>query len=383
MPSDQTAVWRFRDAADRSSGGLQTRRLCPTLTAHQRKAAALPEPLKFALAIRGQFAAGYDMAKALEELLAQCRLARQLGFAGIAKSQHYSSAPFQEIQQLPFLARAAAEVPGLDIITGISLLPLHKPLDLAEQLAALDLISGGKLIYGCGIGYREVEFNAFGTTQSERVSRFVENLDAIRRLWREPSVTMTGSHFTLDRASCSVKPLQPGGPPVWIGADADAAIRRAARLGDAWMINPHVRVDTLIRQMDIYKQALDKNGKQFPKTQPLIREMYVASSRAEAMRRARPYLEAKYKAYHAWGQDDDMPDGDNDLSAAYEDMARDRFIFGGFDEAAEQLATVARACGANYLLAPIQWPGMPQSEALEQMHVLMEEVKPRVEAALR
>ncbi len=342
----------------------------------------MPATLDVCLTVRGQFAAGYDMARALEELLEQCRLAKRLGFAGVAKSQHYSSAPFQEIQQMPFLARAAAEVPGLDIATSISLLPLHKPLDLAEQLATLDLIAGGRLIFGCGIGYREVEFNAFGTTQSQRVKRFVENLEAIRRLWTEDAVTMAGSHFTLDGATCSTKPLQPGGPPIWIGADADKAVARAARLGDAWMINPHVRNATLARQMDIYRAALDAAGKSFPTKQPLIREMYVAETREEAMRRAQPYLEAKYRAYHAWGQDKDMPAGDDDLSGAYEDMVKDRFIFGAIDEAAEQIAAIAKICGATYLMAPVQWPGMPQDEALEQMHMLMEEVIPRARQAL-
>jgi len=338
--------------------------------------------LDLCLAFRGQFAAGYDMARALGELLEQCRLAKDLGFAGVAKSQHYSSTPFQEIQQLPFLARAAAEVPGLDIVTGVTLLPLHKPLDLAEQLAALDLIAGGRLIFGCGIGYREVEFQAFGTTADQRVKRFVENLEAMRRLWREDAVTMAGSHFNLDGASCSTKPLQPGGPKVWIGADADKAVERAARLGDAWLINPHVRAETLARQMDIYRSALDRAGKPFPAVQPLLRETYVAASRDEAMRRARPYLEAKYKAYHAWGQDKDMPAGDDDLSAAYEDLVRDRFVFGSFDEAAEQIASVVRTCGANYLMIPVQWPGMPHDEAKEQMHMLMEEVAPRARQLL-
>lgn len=334
------------------------------------------------LAFRGQFAQGYDMRRALQELLEQCRLAKRLGFKGIAKSQHYSSSPFQEIQQMPFLARAAAEVEGLDIVTGVSLLPLHKPLDLAEQLAALDLISGGKVIFGAGIGYREVEFQAFGSTQSQRVKRFVENLEAMRRLWREDAVSMEGSHFTLDGATCSVKPLQPGGPRVWIGADADKAVERAARLGDAWLINPHVRTDTLARQMDLYAAALDRRRKPFPEVQPLIREMYVAKTREEAMRHAQPYLEAKYRAYHAWGQDKDMPEGDDDLSAAYEDLVRDRFVFGSIDEAAEQIAAIAKICRANYLIIPVQWPGMPHGEAMEQMHMLMEEVMPRARQAL-
>ena len=159
-----------------------------------------------------------------EELMEQVRLAKRLGFTGIAKSCHYSSSPWQEIQQIPFLARAAAEAPGLNFITSIVLLPLHKPLEIAEQTAALDLFTGGRFILGVGIGYRDVEFKAFGTSQKERVPRLVENIQAIRRLWTEDAVTMKGSHFELDGAVCSLKPQQaathldrrqcrPGDPP--------------------------------------------------------------------------------------------------------------------------------------------------------------------------
>ena len=98
-------------------------------------------------------------------------------------------------QQIPFLAQVAAIAPKLRIITGVVLLPLHKPLDLAEQLATLDVMSGGKLIFGAGVGYREVEFRAFGTTLKQAGLRFEENLTAIKRLFPEDTVTMTGSQF--------------------------------------------------------------------------------------------------------------------------------------------------------------------------------------------
>ena len=113
--------------------------------------------MQFVLAIRGQFPPGDDMDARFNELIEQVRLAKQLGFTGIAKSCHYSSSPWQEIQQIPFLARASAEAPGLDFITSIMLLPLHKPLEIAEQAAALDLFTGGRLILGVGLGYRDVE----------------------------------------------------------------------------------------------------------------------------------------------------------------------------------------------------------------------------------
>jgi alkanesulfonate monooxygenase SsuD/methylene tetrahydromethanopterin reductase-like flavin-dependent oxidoreductase (luciferase family) len=338
--------------------------------------------MRFSFAIRGQFPPGDDMPARLDELLEQARLAQKLGFDAISKTCHYSSTPFQEIQQIPFLARVAAEVPGMTLVTSIVLLSLHKPLDIAEQLAAIDLMSGGRLIFGAGLGYREVEFRAFGTTQQERVPRFVENIEAIKRLWTEDTVTMKGSHFELIEASCSLKPLQKPRPPIWIGANADAAIRRAALIGDSWMINPHNRIDTIQRQIEVYKQALDAAGKPFPETLSISREMFVAETRAEAMRLARPYLEAKYKAYHEWGQDKAMPKGDDDLDLGFDDLADGRFLFGSPDEVAEQIVRLAQSTGANQLSCPIQWPGMPHGHVVDQMHLMAEAVMPRVRAGL-
>ena len=88
------------------------------------------------------------------------------------------------------------------------LLALHKPLDVAEQLGTLDIMTNGKLIFGCGVGYRDIEFAAFGTSKKERASRFEENLAAVKRLWTEETVTMKGSHFELIEAGCSAKPVQ-------------------------------------------------------------------------------------------------------------------------------------------------------------------------------
>ena len=338
--------------------------------------------MDLSLNIRGQYPPGDDMPARLEELLEQVRLAERLGFKAITKSQHYSSTPFQEIQQIPFLARAAAEVTHMKLITSITLLPLQKPLDIAEQLSALDLISGGKVIFGVGLGYREVEFKAFGTTGKERVKRFEENLEAIKRLWTEDKVTMAGSHFELIEATCSLRPQQNPHPPIWMGANADVAIRRAARLADSWMINPHNRVDTIVQQIEVYKRALEEASKPFPDVLPISREMFVGKDRADAIRQAEPYVAAKYKAYHEWGQDKQMPEGDNDLGMAYEELQDGRFIFGSVDEVAEQIIVLAKATGINQLGCPVQWIGMPQSHVIEQMHLLGEEVLPRVRQGL-
>jgi alkanesulfonate monooxygenase SsuD/methylene tetrahydromethanopterin reductase-like flavin-dependent oxidoreductase (luciferase family) len=338
--------------------------------------------MQFGIMMRGQFPPGDDMTARFAELAEQARLATRLGYASITKGSHYSASPYQDFQQLPFLARIAADAPGLRLNAGIVLLPMHKPLDLAEQLATIDILSGGKLIFGAGLGYREVEFRAFGTTEKDRVRRFEENLLAIRRLWTEDTVEMKGSHFELLGASCPSKPVQKPHPPIWIGANADVAIRRAARLGDCWYINPHNRVDTIARQLDVYRRALDELGKPFPDELPMRREVFVARTREEAIRLCRPYLEKKYEVYASWGQEKAMPQGDNALDLDFDALLRDRFLIGSPAEVADQMIAIGRTLGVNHLIMSVQWAGMPQPMVLDTMTLLAEEVFPAVQEGL-
>jgi alkanesulfonate monooxygenase SsuD/methylene tetrahydromethanopterin reductase-like flavin-dependent oxidoreductase (luciferase family) len=334
--------------------------------------------IQFGLMMRAQFPPGDDMSQRFGELVEQARLADRLGYASITKGMHYSAAPWRDLQQFPFLSRIMAEAPNMRLNFGLVLLSLHKPLDIAEQIATVDVMSGGRVILGVALGYRDVEYLAFGTTQKERVKRFEENLLAIKRLWTEDTVDMVGSHFTLAGASVGTKPVQKPHPPIWIGANADPAIRRAARLGDCWYVNPHNRIDTIVRQVDVYKRALDEYGKPFPREFPARREVFVARSREEAIRVCAPYLGAKYAAYQRWGQGQAMPAGDNDLGVEFEELLRDRFLLGSPDEVAEGILRLHRATGINHLVMSVQWPGMPQSLALDELHMLAEEVFPRV-----
>jgi alkanesulfonate monooxygenase SsuD/methylene tetrahydromethanopterin reductase-like flavin-dependent oxidoreductase (luciferase family) len=336
--------------------------------------------MRFGVIIRGQYPQGDDMRVRLQEDLDAARRAQELGYDCVAKGSHYSSHPFQYIQQIPYLCQVALVAPKLRLIPGVVLLPLHSPLHVAEELASLDVMCDGKLIFGAGIGYREVEFQAFNTTQKESGHRFEECLTAVKRLWSEDFVTMQGSYFRLDNANCTVMPVQKPMPPVWIGANANVGIRRAARMADAWFINPHNKIDTIAEQMEVYKRALDAAGKPFPAELPMAREVFVAPSRAEAIRLARPSLEAKYKAYRDWGQDKVMPAGDHfDLN--FEELMQDRFLFGSPAEVVEQILVLKRRFGVDTLILGIHWVGMPASLAMEQMQLLAEEVFPAVNSA--
>jgi len=335
---------------------------------------------KLSLIVRGQHPAG-DPAGHLADDLALVRAAERLGFDGVVKGSHFSAHPFQSVQQIPFLSYCAAIAPRLRIICGLVLVPLHKPLELAEQLATLDLLSGGRLVFGAGIGYRDVEFKAFGVPRGRLGARFEDIMLAVKRLWSEDFVDMTGDGWELAHAACPIKPLQQPGPPIWIGANADVAVERAARIGDCWYINPHNTLATIERQMDIYKRALDACGKAFPAEVPMRREVFVAASRAEAIRRAQPYLEEKYRAYRAWGQDKVMPEGD-DFDHEFAELLEDRFLMGSPAEVAEQMARLNRRLGVNHIVASVHWPAMPNTLALEQLEILARDVMPQVRQAV-
>ncbi len=334
--------------------------------------------MQFGIMMRGQFPQGDAVADRFGEMLAQARLAETLGYDSITKGAHYSTHPLQDLQQVPFLARIAAEAPSLRLNTGVLLLPLHKPLDVAEQLGTLDIMTNGKLIFGCGVGYRDVEFKAFGTTRRARARRFEENLTAIKRLWTEETVTMKGSHFELEDASCSAKPVQQPHPPIWIGGSADPVIKRAARMGTCLYIGPNDRLDAVADQVETYKRALDEADKPFPEEFPFRREVFVAPTREEAYRIAKEPIMTKYKAYHAWGLGRSRPDAEDELGQPFEELLKDRFFIGSPDDVAEQMIKFSKRVGMNHVVMSMHWPGLEISRSMETMQIIAEEVFPRV-----
>jgi alkanesulfonate monooxygenase SsuD/methylene tetrahydromethanopterin reductase-like flavin-dependent oxidoreductase (luciferase family) len=329
--------------------------------------------MKFELLLNTQFPSGESASKRLEGLLDQVRTARDNGLHSVWVSQHYLASPFQMLQQVPLLGRMAAEAGTMHVGTNIFLLPIHNPVYVAEQVATLDVLTGGRFIFGCGLGYRPEEFDAFGVEMKSRVSRFLEVLHVARRLWTEEEVTHEGRHFRLHRAALTLKPVQRPHPPVWIAASGDPAVERAAQHGDAWLINPHASLPTLERQMALYRRTLDAAGRKFPADAPLLKEFRISATRRAALDESKPYLQPKYQAYADWGLDKPMPKEES-LSVPFDDLARDRFIVGTAEECRADIDRHARVLGVNHFIFRVQWPGMPQEDAITQIERLGREV---------
>ena len=311
------------------------------------------------------------------EVLGQIRLARSLEFDLIVFGQHYLVGEFAMLQPAVSVARAAAEAGTMRIGVSIYLLPLLNPVAVAEEAATLDVITGGRFIFGVGLGYRDVEDRAFGVGKGERVRRLRDHLRVIRQLWAGEPATLEAPYCRLDGVRIGLRPVQRPGPPVWMAANNDRAVERAAELGDAWVINPHATLATIARQTKIYRAALARAGKPFPAELPMRRELFVAETSTRAIDLARPYVEKKYEAYVAWGQHRALP-RDDDMTQAFEGLAQDRFILGDPAHCADEINRCAAATGATTMIFRVNFPGMPHDVVAGAMRLLADEVRPRL-----
>jgi alkanesulfonate monooxygenase SsuD/methylene tetrahydromethanopterin reductase-like flavin-dependent oxidoreductase (luciferase family) len=333
--------------------------------------------MKFGLIVAKQHPPGVSMVERFREHIDQVRAARDAGFDLIVMGQHYLSTPFQELQTLPSLARLAAEAGTMRVGATVLLLPLLNPIDVAEQVATMDVICEGRFVFGVGLGYRDEEYEAFGVRREERVGRLVEGLQVINRLWSEEEVTHHGRFFHCTKARMVLKPVQQPRPPLWFAANNNAAVERSAHLADAWVINPHAKLSILEHQMALYRKTLHEAGKPFPAELPMIKELYVAPDRNTALQECRPFLEAKYQAYASWGQDKALPQEDS-FDLAFEELIQDRFIIGDPDDCIRELRRYVDALGVNCFIFRIQWPGMEQAKVLRTIKLLAERVMPEL-----
>jgi alkanesulfonate monooxygenase SsuD/methylene tetrahydromethanopterin reductase-like flavin-dependent oxidoreductase (luciferase family) len=253
--------------------------------AHVASIGVLGPHVRLGLLLSGQHPAGDSAMGAVGQHLEQVELARELGFSSVWASQHFLSHPFLYLQSVPLLARVAAAAEGMTVGTAILLLTLLNPVEVAENAATLDAIAAGRFVLGVGIGYRPVENAAFGVAH-RRADLFERKLEIVRRLLAGDRVTATGHGFELEHARLTLVPERP--PPIWVAANSDAAVRRAARLGDAWLVNPHARLDELERQMGLYRAARAEYGLPAATSTPVLKEVCVAATDEQALELARP-----------------------------------------------------------------------------------------------
>ena len=161
----------------------------------------------------------------------QAVLADQLGFEHVWFTEHHFLADGYLPAFQPLAGAIAARTSRVRISNDIALLPLYHPVRLAEELAVLDHISNGRMDFGIGMGYVPGELRAFGVPMRNRVSMTEEAIEILRLAWGPGPFDYAGRRYQLHGVDVHPKPVQPGGPPLWIAAMSEAGARRAARFG--------------------------------------------------------------------------------------------------------------------------------------------------------
>jgi alkanesulfonate monooxygenase SsuD/methylene tetrahydromethanopterin reductase-like flavin-dependent oxidoreductase (luciferase family) len=333
--------------------------------------------MQLGLNLSNQYLREESMAQRIDEVVEQVDLMRQLGFGLFSVGQHHLAAPFQQPDSVALVARLAASAGHMRLGVTVFLLPLHNPVDIAEQVATLDAISHGRAIFGVGLGYRPEECQAYGITMQERVPRFLEALEVIRLLWTREDVSFDGRFYSVPSVKSTIRTVQQPHPPIWMAANQAVAVRRCGALGHTWVMNPHVTVDMLRDHLAVYREALKVHGHAEPKELPLLREAWIADSRERAWEEAAPYLARKYSVYTDWGQDRAIP-ADQTFDRPLEQLARDRFIIGTPDDLVREARRYVDELGVTTLMLRVQWPGMPRQLVLDQIKRIGESVIPRL-----
>ena len=292
-------------------------------------------------------------------------LCEKLGFDSIWVNEHHVAGDLY-FPPLTLLSALAASTKRIRLGAFV-IAPFYRPIELAEQVATIDLISGGRTILSPVVGYREEEFEAYGIPMSERAMRTEEVVKFTKMLWTRPSVNHKGRFFTLTDATCSPKPIQKPHPPIWLGATHEKSIGRAARLGDGWVA--HLALTSLpvvAKQIEIYKKNLQKVGKNVMK--PTIASMVylsIAENEHTARNRAQTLMAASVASYLKWGAKGEPPKVWTDR----------RFVIGNPDECIKKIEDIEKV-GVNYSILRVGYKGMTPSDITETIQLFGKRVIP-------
>jgi probable F420-dependent oxidoreductase len=314
---------------------------------------------------------GHFYQEALEEVIR----AEALGFDSVWMEEHHGVEDHYWPSPLPVLAGFATRTSTLLLGTDILVFPFYHPVRLAEDIALLDVMSGGRFIFGTAIGYKPDEFALYGTPLEKRGARFEEGLQLMKALWTNDAVTFRGHYYQLDDARLEPKPASKPHPPVWIGGWGKLTLKRAAILADAWIPGPTADLARLLdgkRQLLAHRAAA---GLTVTVTEwPLTRDVIIADNDATARELAERHIMVSYRDEYAGGWK--HPFIDSRAATDLESLRRDRFIIGGPEQCIAQMRRFVEAYGMTHVICRLFFPGMPHQHIMRELELLAREVMP-------
>lgn len=302
------------------------------------------------------------------ECLDQCAWADEAGFDGVAFLEHHGSEDGYCPAPTVLAAAAAARTRRMRIALRALVLPLHDPVRLAEELAVIDLVSGGRLDIVVGLGYRPAEYELLGRDFHRRGRLLDEGIEVLKQAW-------TGEPFEYRGRTIRVTPtpVQKPRPPIFVGGASDAAALRAARLGDGY--DPVPAADATFDTYVAECLRLGRTPSERPRRVPAVVFLMVAEDPEAVWRMVRPFALHEANSYGRWNAEARQVTDHHLTSEAEADSLRAHYRV----VTPEQCVELARELGPDgrLILHPLM-SGLPPEAAWESLHTFQARVMPRL-----
>jgi alkanesulfonate monooxygenase SsuD/methylene tetrahydromethanopterin reductase-like flavin-dependent oxidoreductase (luciferase family) len=218
-----------------------------------------------------------------ERALQRIEIMDKTGYDAVWLAEHhfttYSVCPSVHLMGMHVVGRTQ----HLRIGTGISLAAFYHPLRLAEVVALLDVLSGGRVNWGAGRGFDPSEFKVFGMPQEESAARFREAVEIVLASWKNERLTWSGRYWHFEAVEVLPKPLQQPHPPTWIAVSSPDAVSWAGAQGYSIMLGPHAHYTDMARRREMYRKELEAHGYTIAGREiPMARLLAVAETDQEA-----------------------------------------------------------------------------------------------------
>jgi len=319
----------------------------------------------------------------------QMLAAESLGYQSVWIAEHhfndYGLCPAPQV----LAAFVAARTSRLRLGMGVSLLPLHHPIDLAEQLAVLDVVSGGRLDVGIGRGGTLQDYQTFRSERADARQRIEEGIALMRDCWTGAPFDFAGQFHSAERVHVRPRPVQRPHPPLYIACNSEDSVLSAARLGLPMLSSFFVPVDELQRRRRVYREASRAAGRSEAEIDTLERQgwgmrvVHVAPDREEALRATEPPFMgyqrkmARLRSDAAGGSVPNSFDRSLLRLRAFADYLADGWaLIGTPAEVRDGLQHYLEVTGYQRVLLLMALPGLPTPLALRSMRMFATEVAP-------
>ena len=309
------------------------------------------------------------------------KLVEEVGLDAAWVSEHHFSADGYLPSLVPMLAAFAAVTDRIQLGTGVILAPFHDPIRLAEDLAVVDQLSGGRTIAGFGIGWRDEEFRAFNIPTKERVRRMSEIIDILRLSWSEERFTYAGKHHSYTDVAVTPKPARV--PPILVGGFVDDAIKRAGRIGDGY-ISSRVPTDRLRQSFELAAQARREAGHDGPPVVAVLQNAFVTDDPDRDWPVVRDGIGHQLGTYAGWRAGTDVAGKPLEVMPPPEEEIRATTAFGTSADVMEALLPTVKVLAAypeSHLVLRLYYPGMTVDAAAEAIRRFSSDVAPALRDA--